>query len=335
MKSPFILSLLFCSLLISAPVAADDLTSDNIDSIKAKLEKLGKDLASHKSTRNSSAGSRFAAAAQDPKAAIELYLNCHKVVYYDREGRPESDFRAWKDSQEGRIKDDAFIESLLLQLKYLTLSCEAAEAEEISEVFTQLLAFVDSLSFMKEMPTSSLTGSVASSIFAKAFYLEDLLGSNEGWESTPFNIGGIYEKTILPYLRVNNPSAIPNAWDKRIEQQSRIVMMIEDHKLDQLRGKNREEERRVRNNQARQGGLFRSLDKDDYVARTLPQLKWGKMKDVFLHVSQMQGAQAMLPFVEEHLTHELGETFYAEFVDLIENAGVDSDLVPEEAPASN
>ena len=335
MKTFSPMPLLLSGLFLLASLPAEDLTTDNIESIRVKLQQLEENLKNHQSTRNSSAGARFAAAAADPKAAIALYLDCHKIVNYDREGRPESDFRAWKDSQEGKIKSDAFIESLLLQLRYLALSCQAAEAEDPSEIFSDLLAFVNSLSYMEEMPTSSLTSSVAGSIFSKAFYLENLLGSNESWESTPFNIGGIYEKTILPYLRVENTGALPNAWDKRIEQQSRIVMMIENHKLEQLRGKNRDEERKVRNNQERQGGLFRSLDKDDYLARTLPQLKWGKMKDVFRYVSEVQGAQAMLPFVEEHLTHELGDIFYREFVGLIDEAQTGSNQLPGDATESN
>ncbi len=335
MNSPVFLGLLLGSLIFSSATRAQELTTENIENIRAKLKTLGDNLNAHVSTRNSSAGQQFAAAAADPRAAMELYLNCHKVVNYEREGRPESDFRAWKDSQEDRIKNDGFIESLLLQLRYLALSCEAAEAEDPSVVFTKLLSFVDSLSNMEEMPTSSLTSSVSGSIFAKAFYLDKLLGTNESWESTPFNIGGIYDKTIFPHLRTENTASLPGAWDKRIEQQSRIVMMIEGHKEDELRGKDRDEERKVRNNQARQGGMFRDLDKDDYIARTLPILKWGKMKDVFTYVSETQGAQAMLPFVEEHLTHELGEQFYREFVELINMAQTGSNQLPGDTGSDN
>ncbi|HRQ88210.1 MAG TPA: hypothetical protein PLA50_05395, partial [Bacteroidia bacterium] len=51
--------------------------------------------------------------------------------------------------------------------------------------------------------------------------------------------------------------------------------------------------------------------------RTLPQLQWGKLKDMFLHVDQANGAAAMLQFVDANLTRELGEQFYTEFEELI------------------
>jgi len=316
---PFPFLLAFAVLLPHA-ATADKLSPENIESIRQKLRTLEEDLKSHLSSKNVSAGERFATAAQDPRAAVDLYLKCHKLVRFERENRPDSDYRAWEDDQSDRLRGDRFVESLQLQLRYLALSCRAAEAEERSEVFSELLSYVDRLSRMEHLPTDALTDSVGGSIFAQAYHLERLLGQNDNWEPTPFDIGGIYDRTILPYLRQENPTALPNAWDKRIEQQTRIVSMIEEHKQDQLRGLNRDEERRMRTNQNRQRGIMGDLDKEDFYARTLPQLKWNKMKDVFLYVSEVQAAQAMLPFVEEHLTHELGEQFHREFLSLIAEA---------------
>ena len=108
-----------------------------------------------------------------------------------------------------------------------------------------------------------------------------------------------------------------NAWDKRIEQQSRIVAMIEQKKEEALRGLDRDQERRTRGNQNRQGGMMGELDGDDYIARTLPRLRWAKMRDQFLHVDEVMGAKAMLNFVQEQITNELGEEFFNEFSGLI------------------
>src|SRR5690606_33550344 len=129
-------------------------------------------------------------AANDPRAAIELYLNCVKMVEYDRKGRPESDFKAWREGQEGRLRDSAFAASLQHQLRYLALSCQAAESEDESHIFAPLMAYVDALSNLAETPTGPITQSVANSVFAKAYYLEKLLGNNDRWEPVPINIGG-------------------------------------------------------------------------------------------------------------------------------------------------
>ncbi len=328
MKIPSILLILG---LTTSAVTATDLTPSQIESIKTKIESLKESLDSHLSARNSNAGQIFASAAADPKAALTLYLNSHKTVEFDREGRPDSDFRAWKDGQEDRIKNAPFIESLRMQLHYLALSCQAAESKEIDTVFGPLLSYVDGLSRLEEMPTNALTSSVANSIFSQAYNLNNLLGSNPNWESTPFNIGGIYEKTIFPYLREEKPETLMTAWDKRIEQQSRIVAMIQARKDEELRGMDRDQERRARGNQDRQGGMMGGLDQDDYIAKTLPRLKWGKLKDQFLHVDSVMGAKAMLDYVEAHLTHELGEEFFKEFTTLIaEYSATGSGALPGE-----
>lgn len=328
MKKLVLIPLLLSFGLLAAPSSAGELTPEQIESLRARLKAMKESLQNHLSSRNSTAGQRFMNAASDPKAAIDLYLECEKLVNYEREGRPESDFRAWKDEQSDRLRDPQFVESLQHQLRYLALSCQAAEAESIDAVFSPLMSFVDGLSRMEELPTNAVTQSVENSIFAKAFYLDKLLGSNEQWESTPFNIGGIYSRTILPYLRENKPEALMTAWDKRIEQETRLTLMLEEHKEKELRGMSRDQERRARGQQARQGGVLQSFDKDDFTTKTLPRLKWGKLMDKYRHVDELLAATEMLKFVEEHLTHELGEDFFNEFEStVLENDGTSSEVI--------
>lgn len=314
---------------LSSPVTAAELTPEQIQSLKARLQSLKDNLQSHITTRNVSAGQAFATAAADPRAAVDLYLQCVKTVEYDREGRPEADFRAWREGQADRLKDPEFVASLQQQLRYLTLSCQAAESEDKAKIFGALMSYVDSLSNLTEMPTGPVTQSVANSVFAKAYYLDRLLGKAENWEPVPINIAGIYSRTIMPYLREKDPGSLMNAWDKRIEQQGRLVTMLEQKKEEELRGMNRDEERRARNNQSNQGGAIGEHSKEEFTQKTLPQLQWGKLKDMFQYVDQVNGAKAMLDFVEANLKHELGEQFYAEFEDLVLSAqGVGSARKP-------
>ncbi|MDF1825464.1 MAG: hypothetical protein P1U68_12530 [Verrucomicrobiales bacterium] len=328
MKPRFIFLFGFLACLPASSTSGADLTLEQLDSLKKQAAAIKENLDAHLTSRNSGAGERFAAAASDPKAALSLYLDCYKLVNFDRNGRPDADFRAWKDGQEDRLKEPANLESLQMQLRYLALTCQAAQSDKIETVFAPLMSFADSLSRLEELPTYALTSSVTSSVFVKAYYLENLLNNGSGWEPIPFNVGGIYEKTIFPYLRTENPAGLMAAWDKRIEQQSRLVQMIEAHNESAMRGLDRDEQRRARGNQERKGGVMRELDKDDFVARVLPRLKWDKLKDMFSYVNEMEAAQAMLPFLKEHLTHELGADFYSEFNQLIEDASIGSNRLP-------
>ncbi len=313
--------LLLAGLGLLVPAApGSDLTPDQIESLRRRLAELKDNLDGHLSTRNQSARSIFMEASSDPKKAIQLYLDCHWKVNYEMEGRSESDFRAWKESQENRIKSDQFIESLLIQLRYLALSCHAAEVEKLDEVFGPLTNYVESLSRLEEMPDGILTSNVSGSIFAQAYNLEKLLGQNDNWEPVPFNIPGIYNRTILPYLRENNPTSLMSAWDKRIEQQKRLVMFFEEKKKEELRGLDRDQERRVRNRQEGRGGLMGSHDLEDFTRETLPRLTWSKYKDMFRYVNQLEGAKLMLDFVEKNLTTPQGEEFFEEFMTLLEES---------------
>ena len=329
MKPSFFPAILLGISLAASAVSAVELTPEQLQSLKGRLKSLKENLDTHLTARNTTAAQSFLNAAADPRAAVELYLNCTKMVEFDRAGLPESDFRAWKEGQKDRVSDPKFVESLQQQLRYLALSCQAAETEDKSKIFAPLMAHVDSLSLLTEMPTGAVTQSVANSIFAKAYYLEDLLGKNENWEPVPINIEGIYNRSIMPYLRRENPTALMNAWDKRIEQETRLVTMLEEHDEKELRGLDRDEERKARNAQSKKGGALGDHGKEEFAKRTLPLLQWGKMKDMFLYVDQVNGAKALLDFVEANLTGEMGEDFYAEFESLIESAqGVGSARLP-------
>ncbi len=119
------------------------------------------------------------------------------------------------------------------------------------------------------------------------------------------------------FLRSERPDQLLTAWDKRIEQQSRLVEMIEANNVKQLRGMTRDEERRARNRQEQVRGPMQRLDRDDFIAETLPRLNWSKLRDQFLYVDETAGAKALLQFVEEHLTHPLGEEFLTGLSDLV------------------
>ncbi len=86
------------------PVSAQELTPEQMESLKARVAGLREGLNSHLNQRNSSAGDEFARALASPKAAVELFCRCTKLVNFDREGRPESDYRAWLDGMKDQFK---------------------------------------------------------------------------------------------------------------------------------------------------------------------------------------------------------------------------------------
>ncbi len=60
-------------------------------------------------------------------------------------------------------------------------------------------------------------------------------------------------------------------------------------------------------------------------------MKWNKLKDMFNYVDEVNGAKAMLDFVEANLTTELGEEFFEDFANIVTSAAGTAPI--EEVPA--
>lgn len=339
---------LVCGLGLFSPIVengrAQELTPDQLEEISAQLKAIRKVLSDQASSRNQNAADVFLAAAGSGKETLELYVKCYKEVNFDREGRKESDFRDWRDRQADRFRDDAFIEGLRIQLRYLGLSCKAAEAEELSQVFGSLMAYVDSLSQLEEMPSNEAMRAINGTVFAQAYELDGQLGKNKSWEQVPYNISGIYEKTILPYLRKESPDRLANAWDKRIEQETRVVQFLEREKEEQVKG-SADDKRKARDRQSERskgnggnGGngenVLRTHDKEFFLRETLPSLRWGKMVDMFDYGNRPKAALDMLAFIQENIKSPKAETWMNQFAGLLGKAAVPRETTPPATPAS-
>ena len=288
-------------------VFAADLTPEQMVVVRKKLAELRDTVDGNAKTRNLGAGDAFMTASKDAKAALALYLDCYKVVKFDRENRKVGDFRLWEEKNENRLKDPAFLEALQIQLRYLAISCKAAEVKEFDQVFAPLMEFTDALSRLEESPDGMLMQSVSRTVFAERYYLEKLLGKNEGWEDVAYNIEGIYNKAILPYLRNEKPEALMSAWDRRIEQQKRLVSFLSEQNKKELRGMDREQEARMRDRQDERGGILKAHDPEKFARETLPQLKWSKLIDSYHHLDQVMGAKALLDFITVNITNPKSE----------------------------
>jgi hypothetical protein len=290
----------------AAPIAApaSPLTPEQIASLREQLDVLKKTVEGRFSEMNRSAGAVFRQAAGDPKAAVELYAKCYREVNFVREGKPDSDYRDWEDKEKDNLRDPRFIQGLLVQLRYLALSCDAAEAKELDAVFPSLLAHVESLTKLTELPSQQALQGINQSVFAQAYELDELLSRNRGWEMSPFDIPGIYEKTILPHLRAKAPGQLMAAWDRRISQQTQMVGFIST-----LQQKGGRDDRKASENQTRQiengrgGAVIRAHNEIDFKETTLPELQWNRLRDMARYVDQTQGLAGMLTFLREKMEH--------------------------------
>ncbi len=107
-----------------------NLTPDQATSILGQLEKLEKTNGTSRSAAMGLALQRCMAASSSEKDALDLYIACYKTEHFDKLNLKPTDFMEWKQHNEDHFKDPGFLGSLLLQIRYLTLTIQAQDAKD-------------------------------------------------------------------------------------------------------------------------------------------------------------------------------------------------------------
>jgi hypothetical protein len=271
---------------------AQGLTSEQVIMIKEKLTALQESIATATLEKNTSVSEIFLTASSSEKAARDFYLGTIKALNFDRFDRSGTDFREWARSNDRRMDEDDFVQALRIQLRYLAISTEAANNADLSKIVPPLIDYIDGLASLDEAPNRMLDTSIEASIFAERYDLEQTLKArDEVWELRPTNVGGMYDKTILPYLREQNPTQILVAWDRRVRQEAAMASV-------------RGEDAEVR-----------------FSSDRLPGLQWGRLKDLFVYDDRVQAAVDMLAHLEKHIAsplHPNAQAWLADFMALME-----------------
>lgn len=323
----------FCCIVGCPMVFSQALTPEQLEKILQELKAIESTVDGKRISSRTNAVTAFQRAAASDKAALELYLDCYKVVHFDRQDAGHSDFRDWKEKNEEHVKDRGNIAALRIQLQYLVLTLRAAENVSMKTLVPELEAFasnvVASLDAMRQEGGSASSGNksggraqggrpthgggsggggaagagggnglkvlkqgVNNSVFAEAYELDKTLNVSN-WVMSPANIGGIYEKTILPYFQASDPSNLPAAWDRRINLERAMAAATSTDNPT----------------------AFKMFESED-----MPQLRFQKSCDLFRFVSQQQGALAILALLKENPAHSKAGEWLSEFRNLIAEA---------------
>jgi hypothetical protein len=94
-----------------------------------QLEQLEQVIGKNRGEILGAALTKFKAALAG-KDALSLYLDCYKLENFDRRDLKATDFLAWKEANEDRLKEKDFVDALTLQLEYLVLTIQAQDITE-------------------------------------------------------------------------------------------------------------------------------------------------------------------------------------------------------------
>lgn len=288
-----------------------------------EVEAIRELLDSSSGKNNERALSAIRAALTSPKATYEFYMDSVKEVDFDQEGRRESDWREWRDSNEERLRSGEHIQARQLQLRYLALSISAAggaaDDETLAGVMPELIAYLDTMTASAvefEEHRRVLDRSVLESVFGKRLKLNLSVDSKLPWVYSPLQVAPIYDNTVMPfYRRAKDARGLASAWDRRIVHESKIAALPElgdDGRRGWRRGEDdRDREREERREDARTS----KRGEQRFVEERLPELKWGKAKDALEYGDdRMAALRAMTGVVRSNLGHRNARKWLDEII---------------------
>jgi hypothetical protein len=298
----------FTFLLITAtlPLAAQEaLSPSDREALLERLEKIREEADSKVDARFRNAIAAFKNAMANPNSALDLYLKCEEMVNFDEMKRKNVDFREWKRANTDKLSDAGFRLALQQQLRWLSLTLEAASEEpdrdklaaDAAKVVEAIVAQAEELSTHREI----LQQAVTSSVFARAYDVNGL--KLENWPLSPAPLAAVYQQVLLPPLRrADRIQALKATWTKRMVNESAL--------LDAWSGNPGEKKK---------AGV-RSPAYDKFVAETLPKLQWDAETDLFKAGDERGAAIRMLSHIEENLSHESAPQWAEAFTTLLQGS---------------
>jgi hypothetical protein len=359
-------ALAFASLPLS--LAAQDLTDAQRQQILSGIKDLEMLLNDGSEKNNQRARQMFEAALADPKGPIEFYLEAKKIIDFDETGRRESDWKAWRDANEDRLKSPEHVAARRLQLRYLILTLDVVASKDREKALAAnlpaLAAFIDDMAGAYPdlgEQRAVLRESVLDSDYAERTKIDLTVDREAEWVFTPGDVGAIYDRVVLPHFREPlNFTSLMAAWDKRIAHEGLLAVTEEaarggadtpqpgggpggddDRRLGRLRerfgggGDARDRERAQEREEDRQ----RDVAVDTFKTVRLPELQWARERDALEYGPDKPGAFARLTsHIRENLSHPSAQAWLSELRGLAEGKQLDetedAELATPEEPAA-
>ena len=129
----------------------------------------------------------------------------------------------WRKKNGDLLRDKNFIAALRMQLTYLSLTWQHSMGVKTRDQLPALYDYTngiaanfDSLWSFDQIAKKS----IGDNVFAAYFQIGPYINSLPEWEPVPFNIEGIFQKTILPELRRLKDPRVLAYWDDKIQAEA-------------------------------------------------------------------------------------------------------------------
>lgn len=235
MKLPALLLALAClPALAQQPAAAQTLTPDQLTNVLNQISQLEDQIAAMRDGRLTAALQKIRAGMASPRDALNLFMECDKIVNAERKELDKTEARRRQEMMERRGKnenpedDGQFSLAVQLGLKYLALTLEANEtkAEDKAAMIPKLQAYIQELVSnapgLRGRSLQYLAGAVSDrNPIVDALRLGAFIKPKD-WSTQAMNIGDMYKSTLLPTAEKYKPDLLPSLWTERISAESAL-----------------------------------------------------------------------------------------------------------------
>lgn len=274
LRKRYLLALVF---LIQASVAfSQDAPPVDVKGYLLQLQQIQEKRSAAEKAENSKLLQAITSAASSNANAIAFYEEAVRATQFAGQNHESKEFHDWKQKEAANLKSQELQTALRLHLLYLAISLQRAENDKLPALMPSLLNYVNQLSanypLVWDQPL--MTTGIADGVFARWLNLGKTLGKLKDWETSPGNLDGIYEKTLLPQMRKDKDPRIIQYWDDKL---------------------NREKDK------ASKSRLAFNVDNFNLVQR--PQLLWSRAEDMLAIGQKNRAMTEMFSIVKNYPDH--------------------------------
>ncbi len=243
------------------------------------------------------------AALADP---IKAYEQATVAVEFQGKGggNDSAKLMEWRKQNGELLRDRTFANALRLELAYLGLTWQRCMGTKTKDLLPALYDYTSQVTANYEAlwTLKMADKSFNDIVFVPYFQIGPFINSLPDWDTQPFDVDGIFQKTILPELRKEKDPRLLVYWDAKIQSEA----LRTDKQANGLAA-----------------NRFNSIRR--------PALLWNRAEDELVLGDQGRAVADMLALLKAHPDHPDFDKWVARLTDVV-TPKADASAVPPASP---
>ncbi len=300
------LAFIIAAILAVPCVRAQDGQAVDIGQMLQQLRQLRELTATKTKADKQKAIQEVSAAAASGESAVVAWEKAVMATQFDGVTKEATAFKAWREGEGEALKAGEAKNAARLYFQYLALTLQRSSGTPVKDMLPAIVNYTKELAAdqagmdnledtikrekervdakrgnprktndaeVKKMHDSILNRGLGGSMVVQWLKLGEWVNVDK-WEGTPGNFDGIYEKTILPELRVQRDQRVLEYWDLKIKREG--------------------------DNAAKSKLEF---EHDKFLTQKLPVLLWNKAADMGVLGLKNRAATEMFNLIRKYPSH--------------------------------